>query len=51
MPLNPLPLSLFFLAPLREALFRVFRDGMRFVYGAPWNTQDAVAERAEIRSP
>ena len=28
-----------------------FLEGMSFVSGAPWNTQDAVAERAETRSP
>ena len=26
-------------------------EGMRFVTGAPWNTQDAVAERTETVSP
>ncbi len=31
--------------------FRVFREGMSFVNGAPWNTQDAVAERTERVSP
>ena len=31
--------------------FRVFREGMSFVTGAPWNTQDAVAERTEAVSP
>jgi hypothetical protein len=27
------------------------REGMSFVNGAPWNTQDAVAERTEAVSP
>jgi hypothetical protein len=31
--------------------FRVFREGMSFVNGAPWNTQDAIAERTEAVSP
>ena len=26
-------------------------EGMSFVNGAPWNTQDAVAERTEAVSP
>jgi hypothetical protein len=29
----------------------MFREGMSFVNGAPWNTQDAVAERTEAVSP
>jgi hypothetical protein len=28
-----------------------FREGMCFVNGAPWNTQDAVAGRTETVSP
>ena len=35
-----------------ENLFcRVFGEGMSFVNGAPWHTQDAVAERTETGSP
>ena len=34
-----------FLGPNRSG------EGMRFVNGAPWNTQDAVAERTETVSP
>ena len=30
---------------------RVIREGMSFVTGAPWNTQDAIAERTEAVSP
>ena len=37
--LGPFPLPVF------------IREGMSFVTGAPWNTQDAVAERTETVSP
>ena len=30
---------------------RVIREGMRFVTGAPWDTQDAVAERTGTVAP
>ena len=30
---------------------RVIREGMSFVTGAPWNTQDTVAKRTEAVSP
>ena len=36
---------------LDGAVFRMFSEGMSFVNGAPWNTQDAVAERTEAVSP
>jgi len=29
----------------------VLSEGMSFVNGAPWNTQDAVAERTETVAP
>ena len=32
-------------------LIRVIREGMSFVTGAPWNTQDAVAGRTEAVLP
>jgi hypothetical protein len=35
----------------KSSFFRVFREGMSFVNGAPWSTQDAVAERTEAVSP
>ena len=42
-PLHPNP---FFIR-----VIRVIREGMSFVTGAPWNTQDAIAERTEAVSP
>ena len=32
-------------------IISAIREGMRFVNGAPWNTQDAVAGRAGMGSP
>ena len=51
MTLVPQLFSAPFASPSRNPSASPTVGGMSFVNGAPWNTQDAVAERTEAESP